>query len=316
MNYVSILATIFYLLASHTIHGLNHYQKSFKANLDKLEQEHSVNKAIDLILNLPVTAGLDLLYSLLLSSKVYTITEREAILDGYLKSPSRAISQTDEEHIAPRNLIPKEDLDNLYFIKDKFLNALKIVHVGPRVSYLVAGPNAQLCNKKSTLLMKAVNENRYNLIKRLLSLGASVSAVDAKGLTALFFVPNIKIAQLLLDHNANINHTDNTGSSILFYEEDPALIKFFISRGASITHENNEGHTALAYHATQNNIRAIQALLDNGANINQLNDDDLTVLDLIEDDPKVTTKTKQFLINKGAKTSPEIQYLLHMKKGL
>ncbi|MFZ5953957.1 MAG: ankyrin repeat domain-containing protein [Candidatus Dependentiae bacterium] len=316
MNYVSILATIFYLLASHTIHGLSHYQKSLKANLDQIEKEHSVKKAIHLILNLPVTAGLDLLYSLLLSSKVYTITEREAILDGYLKSPSRAISQTDEEHIAPKNLISKEDLDNLYFIKEKFLNALKIVHEGPRVSYLVAGPNAQLCNKKSTLLMKAVNENRYSLIKKLLSLGVFVNATDTQGLTALFFAPNIKIAQLLLDHNANINHTDNTGSSILFYEEDPVLIKFFINKGASITHENNEGYTALAHHATQNNIRAIQALLDNGANINQFNDDELTVLDLIEDDLKVTAQTKKFLINKGAKTSQEIKYLLHMKKGL
>ncbi|BDC34175.1 hypothetical protein Noda2021_01330 [Candidatus Dependentiae bacterium Noda2021] len=287
-----VSAVVLVLLVSGLHASLSLYKDSLKKNIQLLEKKQSIADVIRAITPLPILIQLDLVYHILLASKVFTITQREELLRWALPYFKATISQT--------------DYANLVFIKDTFLEPLKVLHKGPRLSYLVAGPNAQLCNKKSTLLMKAVNEGRISLITKLLELGANPNAQDTQGLTALYFAPTIEIAQLLLNAKANINHLDNNGSNILFYEDNPDMIKFFVSKKADVEHLNKNDQNAIIYHAEHNEIDAIKALLEAGARINQRNSDGLTALDLAFEHPEVTEETIDFLISQGAKTSDDL----------
>lgn len=268
------------------------YQQAIQKNIQLLEKTHSVSHVFKVLASLPVSIQLDIVYHILLASKVFTVPEREEIVRWFLSRNVKNISETDHQ--------------NLLFIKEKFLNSLKIIHKGPRLTYLVAGPNAQLCDKKSTLLIKAAAAGKQSLVKKLIDLGANPNQQDAQGFTPLFFAANALIAQTLIEAKANVNSVDIHGSTPLFYENDPEIIKVLIAHGASLTHLNNYGQNALAFHAENDDIPAIDALLKAGAAINQYNEDGLTALDLALDDITIASETIDFLIQHGAKTAHEL----------
>lgn len=269
------------------------YQQAIQKNIQLLEKTHSVPHVIKLLSSLPITIQLDIVYQIILASKVFTILEREEILTWFINHHEKNISATDNK--------------DLLFIKEKFLKLLKIIHKGPRLTYLVAGPNAQLCDKKSTLLIKASAAGRQSLVRKLIELGANPNQQDAQGFTALFFVADAPTAQILLAAKANVNHVDIHGSTPLFYEDNPDVLALLVAHGASLTHFNNYAQNALAFHAENNSVKAINALLKLGAPINQRNEDGLTALDIALDDITIDAETIDFLIDKGAKTAQELE---------
>lgn len=268
------------------------YTQSLKKTVDLIEKAHSIKHVQEYLTNLPLNIQLDIIYYILLASKVFTLKEREQILTNFLTNTGQLISETDRH--------------NLQFIKKEFIDALKVLHKGPRVSYLVAGPNAQLCTKKTTLLIKAAANGNVSLIERLISLGANPNMQDFEGHSPLFYSKNLSVAQLLLVSGAKINLPDNNGNTVIFLEDDPAILAYYINNGANLKHLNNDGLNALGVHASQNEIAAAKLLLKAGVPINQVNRNNQTLFDILEDDINVKASTIDFLIINGALTADEL----------
>lgn len=286
----SVFLVLIITTCAHASQSL--YKEALKKNIQLLEKKHSVTDVKAMLTSLAPSVQVDIVFYLLLASKVYTIEQREEILQWFLDSYKKNISTT--------------DYSDLMFIKEKYLQPLKILHKGPRLSYLVAGPNAQLCDKKSTLLMKAASIGKLSLVRKLIELGANPNAQDDLGLTALFFALNIDTADLLIKAGANVHHVDKNGSNILFYEDNPKIIKLLVSKGVSLDHLNTFDKNAIAFHAVSNDTDAIKELVHAGAKINQLNNAGLTALDQALDDSKIEQATLEFLIANGAKTANEL----------
>ncbi|MEI0524803.1 ankyrin repeat domain-containing protein [Brachyspira murdochii] len=117
----------------------------------------------------------------------------------------------------------------------------------------------------------------------LISYGADVNQKDFRGLTPLMNASlngYVKLAIELIKHNADVNAKDNTSADSLFYAVNAnnslELVKVLLKSGANpniVYSDPEEGSfTILDRSLYYNNFEIFKTLVENGANINKVND--------------------------------------------
>ena len=150
------------------------------------------------------------------------------------------------------------------------------------------GPDIDCCKSDygTTPLMNAAGNAKFNIVKKLVKLGADVNKVDYDGDTALYYAAayekdywiafadsedngkRIKIAKFLIDNGCNIKNTNNMGRTALFGAvewERCELIKFFIENGLDINQQDILGVTPLMHAVKCQKVNSVAFLLKCGA---------------------------------------------------
>ena len=129
-----------------------------------------------------------------------------------------------------------------------------------------------------TPLFLAVIENRLDVAKRLIDLGADVNAKGASGWTPLHLAGNLNsldMAKLLIDHGADVNEKMNNGWTLLLWaaalHNDLGMLdmaKLLIDHGADVEAKNSFGSLPLTLAAEDNALDMAKLLIDYGADVN------------------------------------------------
>ncbi|KAI1025080.1 hypothetical protein LB504_009748 [Fusarium proliferatum] len=120
------------------------------------------------------------------------------------------------------------------------------------------GANVQYDDISFQPLMRAAMYGNEECMRLMISSGASVSAADRQGRTALFYAAcsewesKAKV-NLLLDHGADVNSADHSGRTPLSYAAqlrfifDKGCVQLLLNRGAIPDKVDEAGKTALSY---------------------------------------------------------------------
>ncbi len=126
-----------------------------------------------------------------------------------------------------------------------------------------------------TPLFDAVQKNRPDVLRFLLSLGADPDTRDDLLQRPLHFANRPEMARTLLDAGAKVNAVDEDGGTPLHWavgnpgDHDPvpllAVAKLLIERGANLNAQNRLGRTPLHEAVEGGQIESVRLLLDRGA---------------------------------------------------
>ena len=152
---------------------------------------------------------------------------------------------------------------------------------------LAEGASITAADKEGwTALMHAINHRHEDMAKLLIDAGADVNAKSNKGRTLLMeacYKQLSQVVKMLLDKNANPNAQDNEGISALIaaaMAEDKDSITNLLRVGANVTISPKNGETALIWAIAHNNIDIVRLLIDQRADVNTKDLDGLTPLGL------------------------------------
>ena len=156
-----------------------------------------------------------------------------------------------------------------------------------------------------------LNGNGYASTKILVDNGADVNIPNKVGRTPLHNVTEIslhskkrnRIAIFLLENGAHPNVVDNKGDTPLylagiFLSEE--LLRSFLKHGVDVNAINSEGRTILMKVAYLN-TRAVEILLENGANVHIKDDNGKTAWDVADNSIYVNEEIKELLREAGAR---------------
>jgi len=130
-------------------------------------------------------------------------------------------------------------------------------------------------------LEQAIRENNLNQLRLLLDLGYDVNEETEDGEPLLHFAiekdSSLEIIQTLIDHGADIYQENDVGWSlvhIIARKKNPSdididLIKYLVDKGINVASKDQWSDTPIAWAVMTNNYRAVEALLDCGADVNQ-----------------------------------------------
>jgi len=167
---------------------------------------------------------------------------------------------------------------------------------------------------ESPSLYSAIRMGDIEATELLIKFGANVNDSYERNSTPLHIAIGYKqfeIAKLLINNGANVNaKTENHGKDDLtpmhlaIFANTPEFIELLASNGASIDErESTEGHTPFHLAALYGNKSVIQALVDKGQNIEDIDNNGRTALFLAirqctgaEDDSRI--EVIEYLINK------------------
>lgn len=143
----------------------------------------------------------------------------------------------------------------------------------------------------------------FDLMKNLLELGASVNDADGNSpilLKCLTFQTNYDIINLLLDAGANINSKTNHGETVLDRAicADISIVRLMIEHGIDIDAQTNLGRTALMTAVQLGKYETVELLLNAGASVNIRDNHNKTAL----------THIKAVFLNKNEITELLISY--------
>lgn len=173
---------------------------------------------------------------------------------------------------------------------------------------LTLGANPNIADDEGvTPLMNAITNNNFNMVKILVSKGASIKAKDKKNNTVLNYAlkspSNGNIVKFLIDQGAKINQwsdenvlgdvqnlikggvdpniRDSTSDTALMgaaKAQNLNMVNFLLSKRADPNLTNNDGNTALMLASISGSLPIVQLLLKRGAKINMANNDGNTAL--------------------------------------
>lgn len=124
-----------------------------------------------------------------------------------------------------------------------------------------------------------VDSRDITIVKKLLSNGVDVNAVNETGQTALHVTQNIDITRLLLEHGGNVHAIDDAGMTPLFNKEtDVAAV--LLDAGADINARSAKGNTPFTWHAYSGYLDGLRFLASRGADVNTCNTDNQSPLDI------------------------------------
>jgi len=130
-----------------------------------------------------------------------------------------------------------------------------------------------------TPLHTAVMRDQFDIVARLLNVGAKVDEPSKYGDRPLNFVKSRQIAELLLAHKANINGVDkgkllNTPLHSAAFYGRTEVAELLIERGANMNSQDTNGDTPLhraAFAYSRNSLNTVRLLIEKGANMNLVN---------------------------------------------
>jgi len=150
-------------------------------------------------------------------------------------------------------------------------------------------------------LSYAAKTGNYEIVKLLIEYGANVNGVGGNTIPIMNAMESIDqfciswkdpkylkykdIILLLLSNNADVNLTNELGETPLIsavqlnYEDDNFnLVDLLLNNGANVNQIDNEDISALMYAVFNDNIPDVLLLLEHGANVNQVNNEGISVL--------------------------------------
>ena len=185
-----------------------------------------------------------------------------------------------------------------------------------------------------TALMIAASRKRPEIAKLLLERGAEANAKNQDGETALFSAVESgdpEVAEILLDNGAAIDEENEAGETPLLkaaekgyvdvvrllkkrgaessvfvaaVEGDTDELGRFLSRGVHVDTRDKRGRTILMAAVKHANLEAARMLLEKGADVNALDGDGVTALQIANRDHK---PIRDLLTAYGAKTAAELK---------
>lgn len=157
-----------------------------------------------------------------------------------------------------------------------------------RVKYLVEEEKADVneVDEKDgkTPLMRAVKNEKINVIKYLIKQGANINVTDIKLSSPLIEAAlncNIEIIDLLLEHGADLELKTPDGFTALFRcasESKIMSMEYLIAKGADLEARDKRGYTPLLAAIIYENTDAVELLIQKGADIFVIDDDDYNAL--------------------------------------
>lgn len=121
--------------------------------------------------------------------------------------------------------------------------------------------------KDDNLLLNAINENNYNIVKFLLDNGEKIDMRDS--LTIIKNCKNDKILDLLLESGIDLSYNENNNIPIIhYYKYNEDMIKILLKYNIELNKFDTNGYTELA---EQQDIKIVKLLIDNGSDLNIIN---------------------------------------------
>lgn len=118
-------------------------------------------------------------------------------------------------------------------------------------------------------LMLAAGSGSVDMLKILLTRGATVNIRNNDGETTLMFVVNSASARLLIKHGADVNaKTEEFGDTVLMKAVEGgnvAVVRTLLSCGARVNEKNKQGDTALKIAMIGKKLRIVRLLKRAGA---------------------------------------------------
>lgn len=136
----------------------------------------------------------------------------------------------------------------------------------------------------ATALWWASAQGNTRAVRTLLENGASHATGGAMSQTPLHVARNAETVRVLLEHNAEVDPRDTAGRTPLHcfcYRQvgaSPSIVREILKGGAAVDVTAYGGQTPLHYSTMFGNTALIPTLLEFGANINALKDEDVTPL--------------------------------------
>lgn len=211
--------------------------------------------------------------------------------------------------------------------EEALMKAAKAGHVTKLKSLLSKGVNfnrggifeAEGYTRKSvTALMLAAEAGQEAAVRALLEAGAGIQQADDSNeprrskSTALAYAcraGQTQVARLLLEAGANPNHRLSYGHTILdesCYEAPLELIRLLLARGADPNAScGKSDYFALRRAVSSNRLDVVQLLLENGADVNGVDDDGETPL--IYASRALRLEIVRLLLEKGASVASQTQ---------
>jgi ankyrin repeat protein len=161
-----------------------------------------------------------------------------------------------------------------------------------------------------TALMKVIagGDTPVELLKLLIEKSTTLNTLDSRGESALIYVvtywkhtpENKELVSMMIDRGADVNVVDSQNRPLLqlvLGSINFPFLKLFIEKGAAnINAKNGRGTAILAMSILGLNDRAVEYLIEKGADVNVKNSDGETPIMLVEDNEE----TLQRLIEAGA----------------
>lgn len=122
------------------------------------------------------------------------------------------------------------------------------------------------------ILLEAAQHGDINLVKAALALGATSTAINRFGLTALMLAASEGHAEIafFLSQCANINFNNKFKESALMEAAsngNKKIVEMLLSKGANINNQSKSGFTALMLAVVNNKKEIVEILLADGADI-------------------------------------------------
>jgi len=177
-----------------------------------------------------------------------------------------------------------------------------------------------LTSQGGTLLHMAVQKNNIDVAKTLLSFNASVNKLNKDEKAPLYYAQTNEMRRLLLENGANPNtelylhyalRTDNEdffedllesyadtnlkdelGRSPIYYCKNVEQIEKLLKKKANIDEKDNQENTPLLYYSAKGEQEIVNYLIENDADIFEINKFDKNYKDLLEDYKKYNSWIK------------------------
>jgi ankyrin repeat protein len=145
-------------------------------------------------------------------------------------------------------------------------------------SLLAAGAAVDAPNRFNVRPLElASNNGNAEIVERLLRAGADPNATSREGQTALMsaaLAGNVAVIVTLLDNGALIDATERfrgqTALMLAAGEGNTAAVRELIERGAKVTAQSKAGFTPLLFAVRNAQLDSVRALLEHGANVNDV----------------------------------------------
>ena len=174
------------------------------------------------------------------------------------------------------------------------------------------GANSFVKSSNETILMRACEEGRIDIVNELIKAGADVNAKDVEGMTSLMYAcaankneGRIDIVNELIKAGADVNSRDKKGMTPLMLTRDIGLVDVLIKAGADINAKNNEGMTPLML---ARDFGLVDVLIKAGADVNDRNFKGATALALEYELSYGSTGVKNLLKEAGANMQDVYEY--------
>jgi uncharacterized protein len=157
----------------------------------------------------------------------------------------------------------------------------------------------------NTPLLIAVLHNNTAVARFLIQKGADVKATDKFGRTALHSVQDEPLAELLVKKGLDVNSRDKDFQMTPIFSQSLPILRVLRAAGADVNIRARKGMSPLMWHAYSNHLAGVRYLLSQGAEINAMNEEESTALDIAQ--RFQYRELAGYLKSAGAKTCKELK---------